>query len=131
MIREEQRRNAENRRQRDDYPEYLAQLRETSKRFHSAAREAALVRYSGVTPSCACCGVQHREFLAIDHIGGGGAAHRRSGVTNIYTWLKVNGYPDGFRVLCHNCNFAIRYGDPCPHEREKVVPFTRAPGGCS
>ncbi len=27
------------------------------------------------------------------------------------------GYPTGFRVLCHNCNCALAYYGSCPHER--------------
>jgi hypothetical protein len=32
-----------------------------------------------------------------------------------YRWLKDRGYPGGFRVLCHNCNFATTRG-VCPHQ---------------
>lgn len=56
----------------------------------------------------------------IDHVNGGGNAHRRSigGTTactvRFYRWLEVNNYPEGFQVLCHNCNFAKSHGG-CPH----------------
>jgi hypothetical protein len=64
---------------------------------------------------CVCCGETIREFLSIDHINGGGNAHRKeikaSGI-NLYRWLKRNDYPKGFRVLCMNCNWAIGiYGE--------------------
>lgn len=126
---EENRRYSEIRRQRDDYPEYRINRLATNKRFYTALRQTALTRYGGSPAACACCGEQRTEFLVIDHIGGGGSAHRKNlGASSIYTWLKKQGYPDGFRVLCHNCNFAIRFGDPCPHEREKILTFK---GGCS
>lgn len=76
-------------------------------------------------PRCACCGENHLEFLQIDHIGGTGAAHRKelTGSTsdgrNFYIWLRQNGFPPGFRVLCTNCNFAsgrANNAGTCPHE---------------
>jgi hypothetical protein len=69
---------------------------------------------------CACCFEWRAEFLAIDHANGGGAKHIRSfksGPTGYYSWL-LKEKREGFRVLCHNCNFARgRYGY-CPHEHE-------------
>lgn len=83
-------------------------------------RMAALAAYGG---RCACCGEDTPEFLAIDHVNGDGAEHRktlaksgRGGAgTPTYRWLKRNGYPEGFRVLCHNCNIAIGFYGACPH----------------
>jgi len=77
---------------------------------------------------CDCCGEWRVEFLCIDHIGGGGNAHRRSlsadgrtivGSSNFYAWLRRNNWPDGFRLLCHNCNFSIGHYGHCPHESER------------
>jgi len=41
-----------------------------------------------------------------------------------YSLLRRLGYPDGFRVLCHNCNMAYGFYKTCPHvrEREAVTP---------
>jgi hypothetical protein len=77
-------------------------------------RVAALAHYGG---KCACCGESRYEFLAIDHVGGGGCVHRKllGGGRMIGSWLRRNGYPDGFRVLCHNCNNAIAWYGACPH----------------
>jgi hypothetical protein len=129
---EEYRRISEARRQRDDYPEKRELRLSTDHRLRAAIKQTALIRYSGDPPHCVCCGELRTLFLAIDHIDGGGAQHRKTmGASNIYTWLKREGYPDGFRVLCHNCNFAVQFG-PCPHEREKIVPLHKPQqGGCS
>jgi hypothetical protein len=51
------------------------------------------------------CRVSDWRVLCIDHIGGGGGRHRKSIITPFYNWLKRNGYPDGFQVLCENCNW--------------------------
>ena len=69
---------------------------------------------------CACCGETEYEFLAIDHINGGGAQHRKErGYSDICSWLRSNGYPDEYQVLCHNCNMAKGMHGSCPHERVK------------
>ena len=70
---------------------------------------------------CACCGETHIEFLSLDHIGGDGAAHRRQlAGKGLYLWLKTNGYPSGFRVLCMNCNFALGKYGYCPHGNVRI-----------
>ena len=35
----------------------------------------------------------------------------------LYSWLQANNFPDGYRLLCHNCNAAVRWGRLCPHTR--------------
>lgn len=71
---------------------------------------------------CKCCGEDKKEFLAIDHILGGGNQHRKSlhpnaSAQTFYTWLRKNNYPKEFQVLCHNCNSAKEYYKICPHHR--------------
>ena len=69
---------------------------------------------------CACCGVDEFEILCIDHIYGGGRAQVREvksqGSNFNYYWLKINGFPTGYRVLCYNCNMAKGFYGTCPHE---------------
>lgn len=77
-------------------------------------REFAIDFYGGI---CTCCGEKQLEFLCIDHINGGGNEHRRTMKTDIYRWLKRQGYPVGdFQVLCHNCNFGKAVHGVCPHK---------------
>ena len=60
------------------------------------------------------------EFLSIDHINNDGAAHRRKlGSNYIYSWLIQTNFPEGFQVLCHNCNLAKGFYKQCPHQRER------------
>lgn len=69
-------------------------------------KQAAFDAYGG--PTCSECGLTDIDVLTIDHIDGGGSQHRielGGGGTAIYTWLKTNDYPPGFRILCHNCNW--------------------------
>ena len=76
-------------------------------------------KYGG---KCACCGESELDFLTIDHIYNDGNEHRKK--FNIgpgketYRWLRRNDYPDGFQVLCFNCNLGKRINKGiCPHKR--------------
>jgi hypothetical protein len=106
---------------RTKYPE---RHRVTSRAYQMGLRMGCLLAYGGEPPVCACCGEYRIPFLAIDHINGGGKTHRLSigaatiGPHAVYRWLKKNGYPEGFRVLCHNCNYALGLYGKCPHEDE-------------
>ncbi len=96
--------------------------RELSTNSHQRRRLKMLQAYSGDIPKCACCGETHNEFLAIDHINGGGNKHRKSVTrsTGLMGWLIKNNYPSGFQVLCHNCNFAKGHYKMCPHNKTKI-----------
>ena len=95
--------------------------REESKIINRKRRITVLKFYSGNPPFCKCCGEKIIEFLSIDHIKGGGNKHRREmGLKNghggnIYSWLIRNNFPEGFQVLCHNCNMAKGFYGNCPH----------------
>lgn len=84
-------------------------------------RVQCLIAYSGNPPKCQCqgCNETNIEFLTIDHVGGWGHKHRRELHGNsIYRWLKINNFPDKFRVLCMNCNHARGKYGYCPHCKE-------------
>lgn len=75
---------------------------------------------------CQCCGESDIRFLTIDHVNGDGAEHRRkiadqrgrgNGGNTMYRWLRSNGYPSGFQVLCFNCNCGRQHNNGvCPHQ---------------
>lgn len=88
--------------------------RESGHRLKDRAYEA----YGGYR--CVCCGEGEPTMLSFDHINEDGAKHRleqlkvrrptsldkgSSGDT-LYRWLKNNNYPDGFQILCYNCNIS-------------------------
>lgn len=96
------------------------------KTAYQRVRKEALSHYSGGDIKCACCGERGIVFLTIDHIHGGGAEHRRQidphkkmGGNGFCYWLKKNNWPEGFQVLCANCNFGKRANVQCPHELMK------------
>jgi hypothetical protein len=105
-------------------PKGRAATRIRDSRFQRNLRITVIGHYSQGLWKCACCGESHIEFLSIDHVNGGGNKHRREigihcGGKPFYQWLKRSGYPSGYRVLCHNCNFASGHGG-CPHTKSGV-----------
>lgn len=74
------------------------------KQHRYRLRSVALKAYG---EKCAICGEVYKEFLAIDHVKGGGCKERMAGGGagwNFSRVLKNRGYPAGYRLLCHNCN---------------------------
>ncbi len=92
--------------------------RNSKRRFrlstYQALRHQAILAYGGYR--CACCGIREASFLTIDHIANGGSQHRRQ-VRSFFNWLRDQGYPPGFQVLCSNCNHGrYRNRGICPHK---------------
>lgn len=95
------------------------QIRTKGKLKRSNLKQEVLAHYSKTDPpECVCCDETHPFFLTIDHINGGGCQQRKQLKLNgssFYAWLKRNNYPEGFQVLCMNCNFAFGKFGYCPH----------------
>jgi hypothetical protein len=77
-------------------------------------RREVLQRYGEV---CAICGFSDARALHLDHVENNGALERRiagggrfrsfSG-NGFYRWLRSRGWPQGYQILCANCNL-IKY----------------------
>lgn len=92
---------------------------EWRKKWQRKQRLECISHYSNGKNSCKCCGENHLEFLAIDHINGGGSKERKEikkKYYSIYSYLIKTGFPEGYRVLCHNCNLSLGFYGYCPHE---------------
>ncbi len=89
----------------------------TVKSWRHDVSEEAIRVYGG---KCNCCGETERAFLEIDHIDGGGNQHRKDekiqGGNSLAVWLKRNNWPEGFQILCANCNKAKERPGGCPHQ---------------
>jgi hypothetical protein len=69
---------------------------------------------------CSCCGEKEESFLSIDHVNNDGAELRRKGQgtsISLYRWLRDRNYPEGYQVLCFNCQMGKRKCGICPHKR--------------
>ena len=91
----------------------------TKSKYRIKLKNLVFRAYGGYI--CNCCKVIDPDVLCIDHINGGGEKHRRemknSSSIRTYKWLRDNNYPDGFQVLCHNCNSGRELnGRICPHK---------------
>ena len=79
-------------------------------------------------PCCRCCGENsHIEFLALDHINGRRQMDSEPELVKLgysskflnvqlTAWIIKNDFPEGFQILCHNCNSAKGFYGKCPHE---------------
>jgi hypothetical protein len=117
-------------------PEYKAYLKKYQKKDDDQ-RLKILLAYSkrhsnSDIPCCNCCGLnEYLDFLALDHVLGKkqmdsipeliAIGYSSQMVTKeLFSWIMRNNFPDGFQILCHNCNFAKGYprnNGKCPHEK--------------
>jgi hypothetical protein len=101
-------------------PEFRAKQIAGSRRAVLAARQRVFMHYGGNPPRCACCGEQEDAFLTLDHVNGGGGAHRKQvgskGPNGVLYWLIRNDFPEGYSVLCWNCHMAKDRRGGCPHQ---------------
>lgn len=108
-------------------PEYKQYMKDYCKKYRAGAahkekknqktRESRMLlrleilnHYSGGSLLCAHCGFGDMRALDLDHIENGGGEHRKSigrrGATyDIYAELKRSGFPQGYQILCRNCNW--------------------------
>jgi len=80
-----------------------------NKKHNLDLKIEVLSHYSAGVPMCLVCGITDADVLTMHHINGNGNKHKQSlGGSlgkRLYLWLKKNGFPKGFQVLCFNCNF--------------------------
>ena len=94
------------------YPYDPEQARGFRERYNQKLREEVLTHYGDGKLACIICGESRLPCLSIDHINGSGRKHRealglRAGIP-FYQWLRKQGFPDGYRTLCMNCQFCER-----------------------
>lgn len=93
------------------HQEHKEQLNEAYRKYRQKRKLETLAKYSmsGV-PRCNWCGIEDIDVLCLDHINDNGAQHKREEkYSDIHTWLRTNNYPEGFQVLCYNCNMKKRF----------------------
>jgi hypothetical protein len=77
-----------------------------SKERDLRLKEETFKTYGGVRCSCIGCTITNIKVLELDHIHGKGNEERktRGSGNQFYQYLRKSGYPEGYRVLCANCN---------------------------
>jgi len=77
-----------------------------NKNRYQKLKYEVLSYYSSGEIKCKWCGFNDIRALVIDHIGNDGSSNRKTLMSSsIYAYLKKNDFPNGFQVLCHNCNW--------------------------
>ena len=98
---------------RDENKEYAQTTKSSRAEYFKIYRQLqkvnALTHYGGGKLACVKCGYGDIRALSIDHINGEGHKHRQliKG-SNIYVWLRKNGYPEGYQTLCMRCQWIKR-----------------------
>lgn len=71
-------------------------------------KHSVLAHYANGVPRCRKCGELDITALTVDHMNGGGRQHllglQMKGGAQFYRWLRDQGFPQGYQVLCFNCN---------------------------
>jgi len=77
-----------------------------SARCQSKLKTEVLTHYANGELKCVICGEKRFACLTLDHINNNGNEHRKEiGNVNMYRFLRAQKYPDGFQVLCMNCQW--------------------------
>jgi hypothetical protein len=92
-----------------------------ARKYRAKLQREVFSHYCGGQPHCQCpgCKTSYLGFLQLDHVEGNGAAHRKenklgTGGARLWAFVKAQGYPEGFQVLCRNCNGAKFTRARCP-----------------
>lgn len=116
----------------------------TTNHYRNRIKNMVFAFYSNNTMKCGC-GYSDMRALSIDHIHGDGNNDRRGLIANIshrdvtkpstgghvqYAKLKRDNFPDGYQVLCMNCQFIKRYTNNEHNQYKKQVPVSFDTGTC-
>lgn len=105
-------------------PEQRQKFLEKQKLWRLATRLRVIDNYSKGKRRCNCCGEKDIRFLSIDHINNGGNKHKREigtrSSSQLCAWLVKNGFPEGFQILCFNCNCGKGIHGVCPHKLQNT-----------
>jgi len=124
---------------RKSTPEAKVKIASYEKERRETLKEDVFSHYSKIhsnsdIPCCRCCGESsHMEFLTMDHIAGrkqmdsepellklGYSSKLSAQPLNV--WIIDNNFPEGFQILCINCNFAKGHSkdNKCPHQLDRM-----------
>lgn len=80
-----------------------------NRNYRKKIKKECFKHYSNGEIECAICKFDNIDALTLDHVNGGGRKMAREiglgsgiGGYRLYLYLRKNGFPKGFRVLCLN-----------------------------
>ncbi|MFA5130461.1 MAG: hypothetical protein WC477_06150 [Patescibacteria group bacterium] len=97
----------------------IEQYKAKERKKRLSVKERVINGYGG---KCECCGETLLDFLTIDHINNDGAKHRKEfgRAGKVHRWIISNNFPEGFQVLCFNCNYSKYFNSgKCIHQINK------------
>lgn len=113
----------------DRFEAYRGHETQKARKRGKMMKAAIYEAYGGYV--CACCGESEPKFLSVDHVNNDGYECRKRGEHGsgyrLYNWLwaqfqKTGKWPDGFQILCMNCQHGkARNGGICPHKASQGV----------
>lgn len=101
--------------------ENLERVNKRAKQTREELKREVYGHYSNGEYKCACCGIDVYEFLCIDHINNDGNVDRKNNPSHqtgdkLCRRLKRDGYPEGYQLLCYNCNITKGIYNVCAHK---------------
>jgi len=90
--------------------------KETIRRTAHNLRHEVFMHYGGYICANSNCQITDPDVLTIDHIEGRKSLKHNSYITGerLYRWIRAHGFPNGFQVLCMNCNYKKHLQDSYP-----------------
>lgn len=99
-------------------------IRDYNNKQYEEKRLIVLNHYSPDEIKCARCGNNDIDMMTMDHVNDDGHEHRKT-VKNLVPWLIKNSFPEGFQVLCMNCQFIkmsiVFYGDKSSYDSQYAL----------
>ena len=84
------------------------------KKYKKQIKREVFSHYGSGLCVCVQCGESRIDCLSIDHIQGNGNKHRRTIKRqghNLYVWLRLEKYPEGYQTFCMNCQWVKRFAN--------------------
>lgn len=97
-----------NRARRDGLSGYCKPCQQEVNAANAARLKAEVIEILG-GPICRRCEFDDPRALVIDHIDGGGNQHRIDAISMWGVYKHAKAHPEGYQVLCCNCNQIKRH----------------------
>jgi len=86
---------------------HLKKYRRNGRTADEIVKMQSLFFYSDGDMICKKCGYDNVDSLCIEHIENNGFEERKKTGSgpNFFRWLRRNNFPEGYQILCRNCNW--------------------------